>query len=98
MKKKEAVQALAPNPICVSAINGDGIDELKERMHIALPPFEQDTLILPLHPDSMSVVSWVHENAHVFDCEYTYDGVILEYEGKRPVIQQAKAKAGTIIS
>jgi len=97
-EKKEAVQALAPNPICVSAINGDGIDELKERMHIALPPFEQDTLILPLHPDSMSVVSWVHENAHVFDCEYTYDGVILEYEGKRPVIQQAKAKAGTIIS
>lgn len=96
--KKEAVQALAPNPICVSAITGDGIEELKERIHIALPPFEKDTLLLPLHPDAMPVVSWVHDNAHVFDCEYTYNGVIIEYEGKIPTIEKAKAKAGMIFS
>ncbi len=96
--KKEAVQALAPNPICVSAVTGDGIEELKERIHIALPPFEQDMLHLPLHPDSMSVISWVHENANVFNCEYTYNGVIIEYEGKIPTIQKAKAKAGMILS
>lgn len=96
--KKEAVQSLAPNPICISAINGDNIDKLKERIHLALPPFEQDTLLLPLHPESMPVVSWVHENAYVYDCEYTVNGVILEYEARRPVIQKAKHKAGLILS
>lgn len=96
--KRKAVEALAPNPICVSAKTGLNIDELKERIHLALPPYEQDTLMLPLHPKSMSVVSWIHENAYVQDCEYTPDGVFVEYTGKKPVIQKAKFKAGTIIS
>jgi len=97
-EKKEAVQALAPNPICVSAKTGENINELKERIHLALPPYEQDTLMLPLHPESMSVVSWIHDNAYVQECEYTSTGVFVEYAGKKPIIQKAKFKAGTILS
>ncbi len=97
-EKKEAVQALAPNPICVSAMTGENINELKERMHLALPPYEQDTLMLPLHPESMSVVSWIHDNAYVQECEYTSNGVVVEYTGKKPIVQKAKFKAGTILS
>ncbi len=96
-EKKEAIQALAPTPVCISAKEGDNIEELKERIHRALPPYEQDTLLLPLHPDAMPVVSWVHENAYVNECEYTESGVMLDYEARRPVIQKAKSKAGTIL-
>lgn len=96
--KKTELSALAPNPVCISSINGDNINKLKQRIHRSLPPFREDTLLLPLQDESMSLVSWVYDNAHVSDCEYTDTNVIIEYEGRDWVVEKAKSKAGEIVT
>lgn len=97
-RKRSKLHALAPNPVCISSLEGQNVGELKQRIHKSLPPFQEDTLLLPLEGDSMSLVSWVHDNAHVNNCEYTESNVILEYEGREWVIQKAKSKAGEIVT
>lgn len=94
--KKEAIDFLAPTPVCISAKYGCNIEALKDRIHRTLPPFERDTLMLPLHPNSMSIISWLYNNANVSECEYTYDGVIIEYEAERNIINKAKSKLKNI--
>lgn len=96
-RKKGELDALAPNPVLISAKQGTNEEDLKQRIHRALPPFQEDTLLLPLEDETMSLVSWVHDNAHVNDCTYTSENVILDYEGREWVIEKAKSKAGEII-
>lgn len=96
-RKKGELSALAPNPVFASAKEGTNEEQLKQRIHRALPPFQEDTLLLPLEDETMSLVSWVHDNAHVNDCTYTSENVILDYEGREWVVQKAKSKAGEII-
>lgn len=95
-RKQEDLEALAPNPICVSSVDGTNINQLKETIHRSLPPFEKDTLLLPLRDESMSIVSWVYDNAYVNNCEYTDTNVIIEYEGRKNTIEKAKYKARKI--
>lgn len=95
--KRQQLSHLAPNPVMLSAKKGDNIGKLKERVHKSLPPFMEDTLLLPLRDETMSLISWVHDNANVHDCTYTDTNVIVEYEGRKDVIQKAKSKAGNLV-
>lgn len=95
-EKKQAVKALAPNPISVSALDGAGTERLKNRMHTALPPYQTDTLRIPWREETMEVVSWIHENAYVRDSEYTSSEVVLTYEAQPEVVDKARSKTSRL--
>jgi len=95
-RKREALSALAPNPVAVSAKTGENVDALRERIHADLPDFERERLVLPMTDDTMSVVSWIHDNAHVETVEYG-DQVVIEFEGRPAIVEQSRAKAGELV-
>ena len=94
-RKRAALSALAPNPVAVSARTGENVDALRERIHADLPAFEHERLVMPMTDETMSVVSWIHDNAHVETVEYGED-VVIEFEGRPAVVEQSRAKAGEL--
>ena len=95
-RKREAISALAPNPVAVSARAGLNVDALTSRVDGELPPFERERLVLPMTDDTMSVVSWIHDHAVVETVEYG-DEVIIEFEARPAVVERSRAKAGDLV-
>jgi GTP-binding protein HflX len=93
---KAALSALAPNPVVVSAKTGGSIDDLRERIHQELPELERERLVMPMTNDTMSVVSWIHDNAHVETVEYG-EQVIMEFEARPAVVEQSRSKAKGLV-
>lgn len=98
-RKKEALSALAPNPVVVSAKTGENVDVLWERVHEELPDYEREHLVMPMTEDTMSVVSWIHDNAYVEDVEYGdhADEVCIEFEARPTVVEQSRSKAQRLV-
>jgi len=98
-RKREALSALAPNPVVVSAKTGENVDRLCERIHRSLPAYRRERLVLPMTDDTMSLVSWIHDNAYVDDVEYGdhADEVVVEFEGRPTVIEQSRSKAQRLV-
>ena len=96
-RKREALSALAPNPVAVSAKTGENLEALRERIHEELPDLERERLVLPMNDDTMSVVSWIHDHANVRDVDYG-DQVIIEFEARPAVVEQSRAKAGELVA
>jgi len=94
-RKRGALASLAPNPVAVSATEGLGIGELEARIDRELPPFERERLVLPMCDDAMSLVSWVHDNAHVEDVDYG-EQVTISFEARPSIIERARAKASDV--
>jgi GTP-binding protein HflX len=95
-RKREALSALAPNPVVVSAHTGENVDALRGRIHEELPELERERLVMPMTDDTMSVVSWIHDNAHVETVEYG-DNVVIEFEARPAIVEQSRAKAGNLV-
>jgi GTP-binding protein HflX len=95
-RKREALSALAPTPVTVSATEGVALDTLRERVDRALPARERERLVLPLSEDAMSVVSWVHDNARVNDVDYSGDEVVIDFEARQAVVEQTRSKASDL--
>jgi len=95
-EKRDALAALAPDPVPVSAIEERGLEALRARMHEELPDQQREKLVLPLSEDTMSVVSWVHDHAHVRDVDYGEERVTIDFEAKQAVIERSRAKAGEL--
>jgi GTP-binding protein HflX len=96
-EKREALSALAPNPVVVSARTGENVDTLCERIHAELPDFERERLVLPMTEDTMSVVSWIHDNAHVETVEYG-EQVTIEFEARPSVVARSRNKATELVA
>jgi GTP-binding protein HflX len=94
--KREALQALAPNPVTVSGLTGEGVDRLRDRIAAELPDWRRERLVLPLTDDAMSVVSWIYDNGHVESETYDAEQVHLEFEARPAIVEQARAKAGDL--
>jgi GTP-binding protein HflX len=95
-RKREAISALAPNPVAVSAKAGLNVDTLETRVDRELPPFEHERLVLPMTDDTMSLVSWIHDHAVVETVDYG-DEVIIEFEARPAVVERSRAKAGDLV-
>ncbi|WP_306057817.1 GTPase HflX [Natronococcus wangiae] len=95
-EKREALSALAPNPVAVSAKEGANIGALLERIDGELPDWEEERLVLPMTDDTMSVVSWIHDNAHVEDVTYGDEDVLVAFEARPAVISQARSRASEL--
>jgi len=94
-RKKEALSALAPNPVTVSAREGENVEALLARIDRDLPDYQRERLVLPMTDETMSVVSWIHDHARVDDVDYG-DQVVIEFEARPSVIERSRAKAGEI--
>ncbi len=92
-RRKRALSALAPNPIDVSGLTGENVEDLRARVERELPEWEHERLVLPVTDEAMSVVSWVHDNGAVDEEEYEDEQVVIEFEAPPSVISKARAKA-----
>ena len=97
-RKREALSALAPDPVAVSAMEGDNVEALADRIHEELPDRERERLVLPLSNDAMSVVSWIHDHAHVEEESYGDEQVVLDFEARSSIVARARAKAEDLVS
>jgi GTP-binding protein HflX len=94
--KREAVSALAPNPVAVSGLEALNLDALRERIVSELPDWEHERLVLPMVEDTMSVVSWIHDNANVETVTYGDDDVLVAFEARPAVVEQARSRAADL--
>jgi GTP-binding protein HflX len=95
-EKKRALSALAPNPVVVSARTGENVDTLLERIEAELPDWQHERLLLPMTDETMSLVSWVHDHGHVEREEYDDDHVVVEFDARPSVVEQARSRAGEL--
>ncbi|WP_324661750.1 GTPase HflX [Haloarcula sediminis] len=95
-RKREALSALAPNPVAVSAAEGLNIEGLADRIDADLPDYERERLVLPMTDETMSVVSWIHDHAHVETVDYG-DEVVIEFEARPAIVEQSRSKAGDLV-
>ena len=94
-EKREALAALAPDPVVISAKTGRDIDALRARIDEELPAWRRERLVVPMTDETMSLVSWVHDHAHVEDVDYG-DEVVIEFEARPVIIERARAKAAEL--
>jgi GTP-binding protein HflX len=97
-EKREALAALAPNPVAVSGLEGINLDELRERIDADLPPRERERLVLPMTENTMSVVSWVHDHAYVRDVDYGDEQVVIDFEARPTVVERSRSKASELVA
>ncbi len=95
-EKREALSALAPDPVAVSGREGLNVGTLKERIADELPSLEEERLVLPMDDETMSLVSWLHDNAQVDDVTYDAEQVLVEFSARPSVVEQSRAKAGDL--
>jgi len=95
-EKRAALSAIAPNPITVSGKTGEGIDRLRRRVEAELPAWAHERLLIPNTAETMSLVSWVHDHAHVQTESYEAGQVLLEFDARPAIIEQARAKASEL--
>ncbi|ERG94496.1 MAG: GTP-binding protein HflX [Haloquadratum walsbyi J07HQW2] len=97
-RKMRSLDALAPNPVAVSGLTGENIDQLTDRIESELPSWHDERLLLPLSDDAMSLVSWLYDHGHVENEEYTDtgDSVLIEFSARSTIIKRARAKAAAL--
>ena len=95
-RKREALSGLAPNPVAVSGLAGENVGRLRARIEDELPDWHHEQLLLPVTDDTMSFVSWVHDNGHVVREEYAGDRLQLEFEAPPAVVSQARSRAADL--
>ena len=94
-RKRDALSALAPNPVAVSAAEGLNVEALADRIDAELPDYERERLVLPMTDDTMSLVSWIHDHANVDTVDYG-EQVVIEFEARPAIVQQSRSKAGDL--
>ncbi|MCL9814048.1 GTPase HflX [Natranaeroarchaeum aerophilus] len=95
-EKRAALSALAPNPVAVSGQDGENVDALIDRIDADLPDWKHERLVLPMTEETMSVVSWIHDNAQVNDVNYGDDDVLVDFEARPTVVEQSRSKASDL--
>ena len=95
-EKRAALSGIAPEPIAVSGRTGENIEALRQRVESALPDWRRERLLVPIVEETMSLVSWIHDHAHVETESYEDDHVLLVFEARPAIIERARAKAADL--
>ncbi len=95
-RTREALRALAPNPLAVSGLTGENVGALRDRIADELPDWRHERLVLPITDEAMSLVSWIHDNGAVADESYADGQVVVEFEARPAVVERARARAGDL--
>jgi GTP-binding protein HflX len=95
-EKQRIVREVAgADPVIVSALKGQRIGQLTERLQENLPDQQRSTVTLSYSDDGMTLLSWIHDHASVEDIEYGNDLTIV-FSGRPEVVEQANGKARTL--
>jgi GTP-binding protein HflX len=73
-ERKEAIVHLTPHPVAISAVTGEGLDELKKIVGKYMPEWGRAEVTLPRTEEGMSMLSWLYDEAIVHHVEYRDDG------------------------
>src|SRR6056297_1246624 len=95
-EKRAALSGIAPDPIAVSGRTGENIETLRRRVEAELPDWKHERLLVPMVDETMSLVSWVHDHAHVETESYEADQVLLEFDARPAIVEQARARAADL--
>ncbi|MFO7834348.1 MAG: GTPase HflX [Halohasta sp.] len=95
-EKRAALSGIAPSPIAVSGRTGAGVDTLRRRVEAELPDWDHERLLVPMADETMSLVSWIHDHAHVETESYEAEQVLLEFDARPAIIEQARARAADL--
>ncbi|MFC5971091.1 GTPase HflX [Halomarina salina] len=77
--------------LAVSAVEGTGIETLRERIHDALPG-ESLAVELPNSGETESFLAWAHDHGTVADLEYAGETVTFAFEARPGVVERARAQ------
>lgn len=81
--------------VAVSAIEGTGVDQLRDVVADALP-HRRETLELPNTGETQAFLAWAHEHGNVVETDYEGDRVRLTFEGKPALVSEATSRAAAV--
>jgi len=90
--KLDSIKPKVRNPIMLSAKCRTNLDELRKHIVRVLENFVQAQISLPLNPQSMSFISWIHQKTDVHNENYTNNTVQIAFEANPSVAEQVKRK------
>jgi GTP-binding protein HflX len=93
-ERRDAVVDLAPDPVAVSALHGEGIDRLEARVRERLPTARAE-LVVPNCDGAMGLVSWAYDHCEVLDVEYD-ERVRIELAGRPALVERARSRAAAV--
>src|SRR5664280_325479 len=86
----EQIGYMAPNPVFVSAEEGEGMTALKAEIIRHLPAWSFCSLSLPNSEKGMSILSWLYEEGIVHRVEYG-KRIMVDYEARKEIISKVQA-------
>jgi GTP-binding protein HflX len=90
-ERRAALADLVPDVVAVSALEGRGIDRLRERIGAALPT-DQATFRLPNDEDAQAFLAWAHDHGAVVT-RYESDTVRVDFRAPPGIVERARARA-----
>lgn len=96
--RKDALADLAPDPVYISAEEGSGMEALRDRISEELPERREERMVIPLTDDTMSAVSWIHDQAEVLDVAYDEEAVTVTFRAHDAIIEQARHRAENLVT
>ena len=97
-RRLDALEDLAPDPVPISATTGDGIASLTERIEAELPALQDERLVLPMTDETMSVISWLHDEAFVDDVTYTDGEAVVAFQARDSTVARARERARELVA
>jgi GTP-binding protein HflX len=82
-------------PVTSSALDGENVDGLVDRLQEVLPAWQRTTIALPNSDESMSLLSWLYDHATVEDVTYGEE-VTVRFAARPEVIAQAAGRAESL--
>ncbi|MCF2136101.1 MAG: GTPase HflX [Candidatus Thorarchaeota archaeon] len=74
----DAVSELVGEVVPISAKTGENLDALLDAVEMHLPQLSRYSLSLPYGDESMSLLSWIHDNGLVYSEKYEEDTIKIE--------------------
>ena len=91
-QKLEALKEKVKNPILLSAKCQTNLDELRKQILRILENYMQAQFVVPLTPQTMPFISWVHQKTHIQKENFTNNSVEVDFEANPSITEQVKRK------
>jgi GTP-binding protein HflX len=91
-QKLEALKDKVKNPILLSAKCQTNLDELRKQILRILENYMQAQFVVPLTPQTMPFISWVHQKTHIQKENFTNDSIEVDFEANPSITEQVKRK------
>lgn len=91
-QRVETIADLAPNPVVLSARYDSNLDPLAQTLLDVLSPLEPLEATVPLTDETMSVLSWIHDECVEVDVTYEGTTAHIEIAGKPASVERVRAR------